>query len=117
MRQAARRGDVQGYFEADNEFRALVFGACGNEILTELLRNLERRVQKLRFALLSLPDRLPEAQRHHEAVLQALKRRDGKLAGELRRRRIDASKALLARFFRNLGWGGGWAAPGGNRAP
>jgi DNA-binding GntR family transcriptional regulator len=115
MREAARRADVQGYFEADNEFRGLIFGACGNEVLTELLRNLERRVQKLRFALLSLPGRLPEAQRHHEAVLHALKRRDGRLAGELRRRRIDASKALLARFFRNLGWGGSWPAPGESR--
>jgi DNA-binding GntR family transcriptional regulator len=105
MRQAARRGDVRGYFEVDNEFRALVFGACGNEVLIELLRNLERRVQQLRFALLSLPNRLPEAQAHHEAVMAALKRGDSRLAGELRRRRIESSKALLGRFFRHLGWG------------
>jgi DNA-binding GntR family transcriptional regulator len=111
MRQAARRGDVRAYFDVDNEFRALVFGACGNQVLTDLLRTLERRVQKLRFALLSLPDRLPEAQAHHEAVLAALKRGDGRLAGEIRRRRIEASKALLARFFRSLGWGGATAGP------
>ncbi len=112
MRRAARRGDVRAYFEVDNEFRALVFGACGNQVLIELLRNLERRVQQLRFALLSLPDRLPQAQAHHEAVVQALKRGDGRLAGELRRRRIESSKALLGRFFQNLGWG---ATPAGGR--
>jgi DNA-binding GntR family transcriptional regulator len=105
MRQAARRGDVRGYFEVDNQFRALIFGACGNTVLTELLRNIERRVRKLRYALLSLPNRLPEAQAHHEAVVAALKRGDGRLAGEIRRRRIDDSKALLGRFLRNLGWG------------
>lgn len=27
MREAARRGDVRGYFDVDNEFRALIFGA------------------------------------------------------------------------------------------
>jgi DNA-binding GntR family transcriptional regulator len=97
---------VRGYFDVDNEFRALIFGACGNEVLIELLRNLERRVQKLRFALLSLPNRLPDSQQHHEAVLEALKQRNGRLAGEIRRRRIDDSKALLGRFFRNLGWAG-----------
>jgi DNA-binding GntR family transcriptional regulator len=117
MRDAARRGDVRGYFDVDNEFRALIFGACGNEVLIELLRNLERRVQTLRFALLSLPNRLPESHRHHEAVLGALKRRDGKLAGEIRRRRIDSSKALLGRFFRTLGRGEWGAPPEGAAAP
>ncbi|MGH7266592.1 MAG: FCD domain-containing protein, partial [Candidatus Rokuibacteriota bacterium] len=101
------------YFDVDNEFRALVFGACGNEVLIELLRSLEWRVQKLRCALLSLPDRLPEAQARHEAVLAALKRGDGRLAGEIRRRRIEASKALLARFFQNRGWGGRGGAGAG----
>jgi DNA-binding GntR family transcriptional regulator len=104
MGQAARRNDVQRYFDADNQFRALVFGACGNEVLIELLTSVERRVQKFRFALLSLPGRLREAQRHHEAVFDALRRGDGKLAGELRRSRIENSKALLA-TFRPLQWG------------
>jgi DNA-binding GntR family transcriptional regulator len=104
MRAAARRRDVQGYFEADNEFRALVFGACGNDVLIDLLTTLERRVQKFRFALLSLPGRLQEAQRHHEAVFDALRRGDARRAGELRRRRIENSKALLA-SLRPLQWG------------
>ena len=102
MRRAARRADLRAYFEVDNEFHALIFGACGNDVLIDLLNTLERRVQKFRLALLSLPHRLPEAQRHHEAVLEALKRGDGKLAGDLRRTRIEASKALLAEFFRPL---------------
>ena len=104
MRQAARRNDVRRYFDADNEFRALIFGACGNEVLIDLLTSVERRVQKFRFALLSLPGRLQEAQRHHEAVFYALRRGDGKLAGELRRSRIENSKALLA-SLRPLQWG------------
>jgi DNA-binding GntR family transcriptional regulator len=104
MRQAARRNDVRRYFDADNRFRALVFGACGNEVLIELLTSVERRVQKFRFALLSLPGRLREAQQHHEAVFDALRRGDGKLAGMLRRSRIENSKALLA-TLRPLQWG------------
>jgi DNA-binding GntR family transcriptional regulator len=104
MRQAARRNDVRRYFDADNQLRALVFGACGNDVLNELLTSVERRVQKFRFALLSLPGRLQEAQQHHEAVFDALRRGDGKLAGELRRRRIENSKTLLA-TLRPLQWG------------
>jgi DNA-binding GntR family transcriptional regulator len=103
MRQAARRNDLRGYFKVDNEFHALVFGACGNDVLIDLLNALERRVQKFRLALLSLPGRLHEAQRQHESVLDALKRGDGKVAGELRRARIETSKAILAEFFRPLG--------------
>jgi DNA-binding GntR family transcriptional regulator len=106
MRRSARRGDVRGYFQIDNEFHALVFGACGNDVLIELLRNLERRVQTLRFALLSLPDHLPKSQAHHEAVVAALKRGQGRLAGAIRRRRIEDAKALLGRFFRNMAWRG-----------
>jgi DNA-binding GntR family transcriptional regulator len=107
MRRAARRGDVRAYFEVDNEFHALVFGASENDVLIELLRNLERRVQTLRFALLSLPDHLPRSLAHHAAVVTALKRRQGRLAAGIRRRRIEEAKALLARFFRN-GAGGAW---------
>ena len=108
MRAAAIRKDVRAYFEADNDFRALVFGASGNAVLIDLLTSLERRVQRFRLALLSLPRRLAEAQRHHEAVFRALRQGDGRLAGELRRGRIDGSKAVLAEHFdrlEHLGWG------------
>jgi len=105
MRQAALRGNVRQYFEVDNEFHALILGACGNAVLIDLLATLERRVQKFRFALLSLSQRLEEAQRHHEAVFEAVRRGDGKVAGDLRRGRIESSKAILAEFFRHLGFG------------
>ncbi len=73
------RQDMPNYFEVNQQIHRMILLAARNGALTPAHASLGDRIRKLRFQanLVRKRDRWGEAMREHEAMLDALRRRDG----------------------------------------
>lgn len=71
--------DMHGYFSRNQAIHRMIVGASGNARLAETYASLSGRIRRLRYAanLTEDRDRWGEAMREHEAILDALRRREG----------------------------------------
>lgn len=76
------RRDIHGYFRCNQSIHQMIVAAAGNALLASTYAGLAGRIRRVRYAanLAKDRDRLGEAMREHEAILDALRRRAG---GEL----------------------------------
>lgn len=74
--------DVHGYFRCNQTIHQMIVDAAGNATLAATYAGIAGRIRRVRYAanLAKDRDRLGEAMREHEAILDALRRRAG---GEL----------------------------------
>lgn len=79
------RRDVQGYFRCNQAIHQLIVAAAGNALLASSYAGLAGRIRRVRYAanLAKDRDRLSEAMREHEAILDALRRRAGAELGDI----------------------------------
>lgn len=79
------RRDVQGYFRCNQAIHQLIVRAAGNALLASSYAGLAGRIRRVRYAanLAKDRDRLSEAMREHEAILDALRRRAGAELGDI----------------------------------
>ncbi len=73
------RRDVHGYFRCNQAIHQMIVAAAGNTLLASTYAGLAGRIRRVRYAanLAKDRDRLSEAMREHEAILDALRRRAG----------------------------------------
>ena len=73
------RRDMHGYFEANQKIHALIVAATRNAALSLAYSTYTGRIRRIRYAanMARKRDRWGEAMREHEAILDALHRRDG----------------------------------------
>ena len=73
------RQDMPNYFECNQQIHRMILMAAKNGALTPAHASLSDRIRRLRFSanLSRKRDRWGEAMREHEAMLDALRRRDG----------------------------------------
>jgi len=73
------RRDMHGYFHCNQAIHQLIVSAAGNATLTATYAGLAGRIRRVRYSanLAKDRDRLGEAMREHEAILDALRRRAG----------------------------------------
>lgn len=73
------RRDMHGYFSCNQAIHQLIVAAAGNATLTATYAGLAGRIRRVRYSanLAKDRDRLGEAMREHEAILDALRRRAG----------------------------------------
>ncbi|MFC5396725.1 GntR family transcriptional regulator [Bosea vestrisii] len=73
------RRDMHGYFHCNQAIHQLIVAAAGNATLTATYAGLAGRIRRVRYSanLAKDRDRLGEAMREHEAILDALRRRAG----------------------------------------
>ncbi|MBX6367767.1 MAG: GntR family transcriptional regulator [Rhodospirillales bacterium] len=83
MREAARRGDVDAFFEANLSFHALLLEASGNEKLQELYQQLLGQLGRYRLRSLTLRGTLRRSVSEHAAILRAARRGDAERAAQL----------------------------------
>lgn len=67
----------------DSEFHRLIYSYCGSRILSELLSDLHRKVQRFRRSSVEDPERAIAAVREHAEILAALKDHNRALAEQL----------------------------------
>ncbi len=73
------RQDMPNYFECNQQIHRMILLAARNETLTPAHASLSDRIRRLRYSanLARKRDRWGEAMREHEAMLDALRRRNG----------------------------------------
>lgn len=79
----ARRSHHEQLVELDNKFHDLIYKASGSKILDHVLSDFHRYVERIRKITLAVPDRASKSSQEHAAILDAIRKRDGKLAEEL----------------------------------
>lgn len=73
------RRDMHGYFRCNQAIHRMIVAAAGNATLAATYASLGGRIRRVRYSanLAKDRDRLGEAMREHEAMLDALRRRSG----------------------------------------
>lgn len=69
--------------ELDNKFHELIYAASGSKILQHVLSDFHHYVQRIRKITLSRVERASKSNEEHQAILDAIKKRDGELAEKL----------------------------------
>ena len=72
-----QRERTEQMIEKDNEFHRVLFGACKNGYLSEMIDYLGRKAHIVKFNAWSLPNRIEQSILEHRATIEALERRDG----------------------------------------
>ena len=97
-RQAAGNGDAAAYAAANERFHVQLYEASHNRFLAGETRRLYQRLEPYRRLLFRSEERRTASIREHEAILDALKRRDEDSAAAL----VRAHIGMLGERFTNL---------------
>jgi DNA-binding GntR family transcriptional regulator len=89
MAEHYRRGELAEYFACNQIIHESINRAAGNAQLTEVYALVSNRVRRARYMANHSPERWAEAMREHEAILDALRRRDGTACGALLRAHLE----------------------------
>ena len=83
----------------DREFHLLVARAAKNDVVAELLRTLHERSLRFWFISLNEPKQYESVHEQHEAILQAIRRRDPNKAEAEMRRHIELFRVNVSQFL------------------
>lgn len=92
----AKLGDRKGLLAAKAQFYEVILNNCGNDLVKEMLLGLLTRINLLRSASFSSPDRLPKSLAEIDEMYSLIKARDAARAGEVARLHVsNAEKAAM----------------------
>lgn len=95
LRQLATDGDIRHFFRIHNDFHDLFIRAADNDKLYELVGNLVRKFQRLRYASLSLPGRMAISVEEHDKIIEAFRNRNADMAETLVRKNAEYGGKVL----------------------
>ncbi len=101
MAQHYRDGDLARYYRCNRQIHEAIIAAAGNPALSGLYESVTARIRRARYLTPMTPQRWAMAIREHEAILNALQRRDGFglahiLRAHLRHKREEVIRAGFA---------------------
>ena len=76
----AEKGDVEAFFQKNDEFHNTFISCCGNDKLLEFREQLMQKFMRFRLTALSVPGRLMESVMQHKNIIRAYEKKDGRLA-------------------------------------
>jgi DNA-binding GntR family transcriptional regulator len=100
-RTALEKGDRESMLLRNDEFHQLQARAAGNVFLEQQLRLLWAYMDLLRGRSWIATDRAPDTQREHEAIVEALARRDAARARLLNETHVDHAWKVVEAMFRS----------------
>jgi DNA-binding GntR family transcriptional regulator len=100
--RALKRNDAPQLVTSTAEFYASMLDGCGNRIITEMLQGLNARVAVLRARSMSRPGRAKFSLSEMTALLDALKRGDGKGARAAAQTHVRAAAAAARESFGDM---------------
>jgi DNA-binding GntR family transcriptional regulator len=77
MRQHYERGDLAPYYRCNRAIHETIVRASDNAVLVQLYDSVTARIRGARYVVPMPPDHWALAMREHEAIMNALVRRDG----------------------------------------
>lgn len=83
MVEKYRTGDLKNYFKLNENIHSLILDAARNPTLSEMQRSLSGRIRRARYMANMSAERWARAVAEHEAILEALKERDGAKLGAI----------------------------------
>jgi len=101
MTQHYRNGDLNQYYRCNRTIHEAIVTAAGNPVLAGLYESVTARIRRARYVTPMTPPRWALALQEHEAILNALRRRDGValshiLRTHLRHKRDEVMQAGFA---------------------
>lgn len=94
-----KKNDIENVIKLNEKFHELIVNAGDNQRLNQLIQSLKNQIQRFRIASLSLPGRLKVALTEHQKIVEAFRKRDGLLAGELMREHISKAGNRLLKIL------------------
>ena len=95
------RGQADSIKNLDSRFHEQIYSYCGSKILSSLLTELHRKVQRFRLASVEDPTRAAAAVAEHREILNALRERDRAKAEKLSVSHIENARAAVTRSNQN----------------
>ena len=97
--EVAKTRDLARYKELDTEFHRIVRNASGNQKVAELMGFLEDQIRLVMVTSVTLPGRPQNSLAEHRGILEALKNRDPRLAGERAREHVRNVRRAVAQHW------------------
>ena len=95
MLAAHARRDLPAYYRANLAVHRLINAAARNPVLSETYRNVNARIQSLRFKSNLNRDKWDAAVREHAEMVEALAARDGARLGAVLRRHLENKRDVV----------------------
>jgi DNA-binding GntR family transcriptional regulator len=99
---AVQRGDVNGFFKANDAFHAEVARLASNAYLAQLRHAAAQRTYRPLFLYLSNTAHLDRSNRDHEALIEAIGRGDGAAADRLMAAHLRSAEREALRLLRSV---------------
>lgn len=98
--EVSDRKDLNAIVETDTNFHELIYRACRNERLVQIITHLKEQIQRFRTTSLSQPGRSKDALGEHRAIVEAISERNVELAQTLAREHIENAEQSLLNAMR-----------------
>lgn len=92
--RAVERGEYQALAAANSEFHLALAESTGNELLIRFIGDVENWVKRFPTTTLSFPGRPESALAEHEAILDAIEKRDAMRAEQLAREHMGVAEEI-----------------------
>ena len=88
MLEHYRRRELQPYFRVNQQIHERIIAAADNDVLEEMYNTLSQRVKRVRYSKKMTDDFWKRAVEDHEAMIEALQKRDGLMLGRILREHL-----------------------------
>ena len=95
------RGQADSIKNLDSRFHEQIYSYCGSKVLSSLLTELHRKVQRFRLASVEDPTRAAAAVAEHREIFEALRVHDRAKAEKLSVSHIENARAAVTRSNQN----------------
>lgn len=96
QRRASTEGDIDRFIELDERFHLSLADAAGLPRFRKMLSELRASIRVMGLAAVGRPGRMEQVAAEHEAVLEALEKRDPERAAAAMRDHLRATEEVLA---------------------
>ena len=87
--------NLNNIVDVDTSFHDLLYKAARNQRLIQFVNNLQEQLHRFRSASLSHPGRSKTALEEHKKIVEALGKRNAKLAGKLAKEHIESAENAM----------------------
>ena len=101
MIQAAEEKDVSAYHNLNGAFHELIFAACGNPRLFNLIRSFDKQTVRYRLAVTNAPGWMARSTRLHAEVISAFETGNAEAAERIRKGSILGQIESFPEIFKN----------------
>ena len=101
MKKAWATKHYRRWLDGNMLFHEYFAKACKNEFLSSLITNLRNRIFRYRLFAIGIPGSVEKYFHSHDEILEALSRRNAKLAGKIMHRHLDLVAKELIQFLMN----------------